>query len=92
MIKNLVLALSIASLIALAIEKLGYNALLNEQDKEIQTLRKKLQEEKLFSQALKDQTKIIVKHVTWDQLSAILNEVDEKSKFDRKFDQIVSEF
>ena len=92
MIKNLVLALSIASIITLIIEKLGYNALLNEQDKEIQTLRKKLQEEKLFPQALKDQTKIIVKHVTWDQLSAILNEVDEKSKFDRKFDQIVSEF
>ena len=47
MIKNLVLALSIASIITLIIEKLGYNALLNEQDKEIQTLRKKLQEEKL---------------------------------------------
>ena len=92
MIKNLVLALSIAGLITLAIEKIGYREVLNEQDKEVQTLRKKLQEEKLFSQALKDQTKIIVKHVTWDRLSAILNEVDEKSKFDRKIDQIVSEF
>ena len=91
MIKNLVLALSIASLIALAIEKIGYREVLNEQDKEIQTLRKKLQEEKLTSAALGDQAKIIVEHVTWDQLSAILNELDEKRN-KLKFDQIVSQF
>lgn len=91
MIKNLVLALSIASIITLIIEKIGYNALLNEQDKVIQKLHDKLEEERLSKVDLNSHIDILIKHVPIWRFRDVVKDLDEY-RTKTKFDQIVSEF